>query len=387
MNILIYFSKPLNPRSGGTERVAFILSEYLRDNGHNVTELACIASDFDTSSNHRVFLPDSIEGATKRNIEFVCDFITKEKIDVIINESANSDAIFLFSHQHIPNHVKIISHLHFDISGDLSSFYRNLDLPLKGVEVTTFFRNVLKWCKSPYNKWHAKRWKKTRYQYMWSQSDTIVVLTPRHVHDFNNLIGSEGSEKVISVTNPLSFSTDDMKETAKENILLYVGRLDYLKRIDRILKVWKNVSKTHPFWSLVIVGGGPDEKRLKALSLRMNLQRVSFVGQTNPQPYYSRAKMLLLTSNHEGTPMVVSEAMAYGVVPVVMNTFPGAESMISNGVDGILTAPFNIKMMNDAVSGLMNDNNRWHEMSRAGKQRIKSLRNSDLLSKWTSIIQ
>lgn len=70
---------------------------------------------------------------------------------------------------------------------------------------------------------------------------------------------------------------------------------------------------------------------MKKKSQDWALQRIEFVGQTDSAPYYSSARILLLTSNYEGTPMVITEAMAAGVVPIVMNTFKDADLNIKNG--------------------------------------------------------
>lgn len=67
-------------------------------------------------------------------------------------------------------------------------------------------------------------------------------------------------------------ATDICYDKRKE--FLYVGRLSYPdKRIDRLIDAWRMICDKLPDWSLVIVGDGPDAKRLK--SLAKGLPRVS----------------------------------------------------------------------------------------------------------------
>lgn len=384
MNILIYFSKPLNPYSGGTERVAFIISNYFKSQGHNIFNMACVNSD-ESSCAGIGLLPDGSEEPTRKNISYLNEFISSNNIDVIINESGNSNAIFLFSHEHIDAKVRIITHLHFDIYGDIKHFYNSLNLPLLGVGLKLAVINLMKWIKSPYNKRCALRWKKRRYEYMYRNSDYIVVLTEQHVIDFCNLINAERS-KIMAISNPIEHETRQGLLECKSNYIMFIGRLDYPKRIDRVLKVWKLIQDRHREWTMQILGDGPDMNRLRRLSIKLGLKRINFIGRTNPQEYYSESKILLLTSNYEGTPMVITEAMSYGVVPIVMNSFPSAAGMITNNKDGILIPPFNIEYMGEICDILMNDTETWLKLSRNAVDKISAFSNSAVMFKWNSII-
>ncbi len=383
MNVLIYFSRPLNPYSGGTERVAFTISNYLKAQGHNVLQLACIRHDGEVFE-EGYFLPEEIERASESNIIFVNDFIKHHEIQVVINESANSDAVFLFSHEHISRNVKIITHLHFDIYGDIETFYASHNLPLLNVRLGLAAKNLLKWCKMPYNRYRAIKWKKARFDYMHRNSDYVVLLTEQHVWQYIKLIGcTESKLKVIA--NPICYLANDVV-AVKNNTLLFVGRLDYPKRVDRILYVWSHLQNQYTDWDLCVLGDGPDRDRLERLSILLGLTRIQFVGKTDPMPYYQRAKILLMASNYEGTPMVIYEAMAHGVVPIVMNTFPGVMDMISNNVNGITTKRFDINDMIHCCDRVMGDVAQWQQISRNALDKIRSINNEKLLSPWNDLL-
>ena len=65
-----------------------------------------------------------------------------------------------------------------------------------------------------------------------------------------------------------------------------------------------------PEWNLKIIGDGPDKKKLEYMSRR--LDRISFLGFQNPEPYYREASILCMTSNHEGFGMVLIESRTQG---------------------------------------------------------------------------
>ena len=386
MNILIYFINQLNPKCGGTERVACLVAEYLQKQGHNLFYMACNPTLKDGSINS-VFLPNNSENTTKENIQFINNFINNNNIDVIINEGGNTDSIYLFSHKHINKNVKIITHLHFDVCGDIKAFYKSLYLPIINIPIRYSIINLLKWIKAPYNKYYALKNKRARYRYMLKNSDNVVLLSKYHIEDYKKLVKNGDFSKLTSITNPITFSNIERCNIVKQNEIIFVGRLDYSsKRVDRILKVWEKLQDKNIDWRLTIVGGGQDRERLENLSKQLKLERITFAGHTNPQPFYEKAKILLMTSNYEGTPMVIPEAMAYGTVPIVMNSFAGVNDIIKNGFNGLLTKPFSIKDMTNAVQQLIDNPNKLEKISNNATNTIKNIENDILLSEWNNII-
>ena len=82
--------------------------------------------------------------------------------------------------------------------------------------------------------------------------------------------------------------------------------------------------------------------------------------------------------------MVIPEAMAYGVVPIVMNSFAGVNDIIKNRHNGILTKPFDIKDMANTVLLLINNPNKLELISNNAINTIQ--RNNTSLNKWHNII-
>lgn len=386
MNILIYFGKPLNPRKGGTERVACTIVDYLSEKGHCVLYMAAYKNIGDFFYRRCVFLPDEVENATERNVAFIQEYIIRHKISVIINEGASNDSIYLFSHEHIPKNIRIISHLHFSVLDDINNFYSTLFYPLIRVSLKQCCINLLKWLKAPYNKNIAIRNKFLRYQYMHKNSDYVVVLSPNQKCIMEKFLHISFSEKIVACLNPCDTKTT--LPSQKENTILYVGRLDYSsKRVDRVLKVWKQLQGKLSDWNLVIVGSGRDEKRLKRIAESLKLYHITFAGFTDPIPYYLKAKLLLLTSNYEGTPMVITEAMATGTIPVVMNSFIDANFIIKNNINGIITPAFDIDAMVDAISRLVSDEDKMQCMSLNAIKTVSGIDNDERLSQWLKIIE
>ena len=113
----------------------------------------------------------------------------------------------------------------------------------------------------------------------------------------------------------------------KENSILFVGRLDHQKGLDKLLRIWAKANT--PDWSLNIVGAGPMRQELESLAVRLGISNNTyFWGHRNPTSYYRKAKIFTMTSLYEGFPMVLIESMAYGCVPIAFDSYPAADEII-----------------------------------------------------------
>ena len=91
---------------------------------------------------------------------------------------------------------------------------------------------------------------------------------------------------------------------------------------------------------LMIVGGGPLEADLRRLTGSLGLiDDVIFTGfQADPWPYYASADLFVLSSNYEGYPLVVVEAMRSGLPVVATDCESGPREILDGGRFGRLVA-------------------------------------------------
>src|SRR5439155_1195165 len=102
-------------------------------------------------------------------------------------------------------------------------------------------------------------------------------------------------------------------------VVVTVGTLARVKRLDRFLHVLSLVRARMPHLTGIIIGDGPERSRLETLAADRGLfpDGVQFLGRTQAVPVLSRdTDILLHTSQHEGFPNVILEAMA-ARLPVV----------------------------------------------------------------------
>ncbi|GAA3672373.1 hypothetical protein GCM10023081_08410 [Arthrobacter ginkgonis] len=111
-----------------------------------------------------------------------------------------------------------------------------------------------------------------------------------------------------------------------------VGRLSPEKNQARLLRAFAQVHATRPKTRLLLIGSGPLEKDLRQLASDLRLDRcVSFTGQlANPYLVMEAADCFVLSSDYEGLPMVILEAMVLGL-PLVTTAFGSVDSAVPPG--------------------------------------------------------
>jgi len=136
-------------------------------------------------------------------------------------------------------------------------------------------------------------------------------------------------------------------------IILSVARLTKEKNLTLALEVLKRLKETAPDAGLVIVGAGPEEKKLKSLAKTYNIEtNVAFVGwQENLQPFYATSNLFLQTSFFEGYGLALVEAGLSGL-PVV-STPVGIANELENGKDLYVCPQNDPEYMKDAVFDLI----------------------------------
>lgn len=126
-----------------------------------------------------------------------------------------------------------------------------------------------------------------------------------------------------------------------------VGRLTKLKRQDKIIKIaaiLKEEGYDIDFW---ILGQGELENTLKEMCKKEGVENmVHFLGfKRNPYSYIKFSDVFLLTSDIEGFPLVVSEALCLGK-PIVSTNITGPIEQLDNGKYGIITSRNVIEITN-----------------------------------------
>ncbi|MHC5705924.1 glycosyltransferase family 4 protein [Streptomyces sp. PKU-MA01144] len=159
-------------------------------------------------------------------------------------------------------------------------------------------------------------------------------------------------------------------------VVLCVSRLVARKGQDTLIRALPAIRRAVPDAVLVIVGGGPDEERLRKLARRHAEGHVVFAGgldHTSTVPYYAAADVFAMPCRTrkagleaEGLGIVFLEAAASGL-PVVAGDSGGAPDTVVDRVTGTVVDGTDVRAVADAVAGILRDPERAAAMGEAGR--------------------
>jgi 1,2-diacylglycerol 3-alpha-glucosyltransferase len=127
---------------------------------------------------------------------------------------------------------------------------------------------------------------------------------------------------------------------ADDPLLLYVGRLDREKSVDRVLLAFERIAGTLPAARLWLVGQGKESQALQRRAVASPAgDRIYFAGvreHARLAAWYQAADLFLFASETETQGLVLAEAAACGL-PAVAVLAPGTDEVVRDGESGILT--------------------------------------------------
>jgi glycosyltransferase involved in cell wall biosynthesis len=163
-----------------------------------------------------------------------------------------------------------------------------------------------------------------------------------------------------------------LSEMPKEIDVLCVADFTKVKRIDIFLKVMKRLKKAHQDVKAVMLGANGGRSRYQKMKAKMNLEEnVSFLGRVNNiESYYAKSKVFLLTSEAEGLPMALIEAMSMGL-PCVVPDVGDISEICRDGYNAFLIRPLDEDAFASKIVKLLEDQSLYKSMSRNAWETIE----------------
>ena len=213
----------------------------------------------------------------------------------------------------------------------------------------------------------------------YSSADNVCVVSPSLIKPTSEISGREDNIRVVHNLNDYEsiLKRSDEKPHLDENTVVYnndiesvlsknefkfitVGRFSPEKGHERLIYAFNEFCKEHNGAQLIIIGGYGDEyertcKLLDSIEYGDNVTLINNIS--NPMPIIRECDLFILSSYHEGWPMVLMEADTL-CIPIISTDIPATRAMgdyagciVENSMEGILRG------MHDFVDGKVTCNN------------------------------
>lgn len=162
------------------------------------------------------------------------------------------------------------------------------------------------------------------------------------------------------------------KKLKQESFLAgIIGRVDAGKRIDIALKILQKLKQEKINVYFLFVGDGDLIQEMKKVSEKLNVSdRCSFTGYIeNIKYYFSYFDLILFTSESEGFPLVIWEAM-FNEVPIVSSDVGGIREILEEESCGLVYKFGDILKCVEIIKELYNDEDKRKQLGKNGKKAI-----------------
>lgn len=369
MKILYCLAGTFN--SGGMERIVISKANWLAQHGYEISivtseqngkpdyfavdyrikriDLDICYSDTNGLNPIKKFLVRSKK--LKKHKHKLKDIIHKSNPDIIISTCGNEVGII----PTIKHHSKKIAEIHF------SRWYR-LQLNRTGVwKLIDLFLT-----------WQDKK--------ILSKYDKFITLTEEDKLNWGN------QKNLVVIPNFINICAS--RATTLENkSMIAVGRLSYQKGYDQMIKAWYIVSQKYPDWHLNIYGGGELKNEIISLIKSLKLSsKISIYPPTNHiEEEYRKNSALLLSSRYEGLPMVLLEAMAFGLPPIAFACQCGPKDIIKNNKNGLIIESGNIEAFAAAICKLIEKEAFRKDLGAQAFKDIKNYTEKNIMREWDNL--
>ncbi|EJJ3395991.1 CDP-glycerol glycerophosphotransferase family protein [Campylobacter coli] len=151
-----------------------------------------------------------------------------------------------------------------------------------------------------------------------------------NIIDYKNILFKSGF--VLEYLEDESIFNDGGK------VFINIARLSPEKNQLMLIKAFQKISSEFNNIKLMILGDGPLKEDLKLYILKNNVKNVYLLGnRNNPYPYLRKADCFILSSLHEGQPMVLLESLVLKK-PIIATNITGNRSVL-NSRGGLLVNP------------------------------------------------
>ncbi len=338
---------------GGAERVVCNLANYLCKKGYNINVVSAVGKKGSYALDEKINKTYLMDG-----------FFSKRKIKYL-HEKYKRFKQYIRTHRDVSCYIVMMP---------LNAFMITRIRRLTSASIIISERN------DPSS--HNIR-ERLMMRYATKRCDGLVVQTSTISQWYKNV------KKKIVIPNAIN---NDMVFSSRKKIekkIVTVARLEKQKNYPLLISAFSIFNKKHPEYVLEIYGQGSQEKMIKELIKKHNLvDKVRLMGFVEDvHSHISNAECFVLSSDYEGMPNALIEAMCIGL-PCISTDCDGggAKELIKHRKNGLLVQKGGINEMATAMTEIIENKKLRENLSTEAKKLKHELDREIIYDKWISFI-
>lgn len=200
--------------------------------------------------------------------------------------------------------------------------------------------------------------------------------------------------KIKVIENPLDSEALNAQidiVPTREKRIISIGRLEPQKDFITLINAFSNILHTYPDWNLDIYGVGYMHEIINELINKKNLSQFVHLKGHTTKPFYElkKSSIFVLSSNYEGFPNVLCEAMYAEDICIASDCISGPKELIHHGENGWL---FKIgdeneltKLLEKAI--LLHNSKEGKDLRISAHQTVKRLEINNIFVDWEKAVK
>lgn len=174
-----------------------------------------------------------------------------------------------------------------------------------------------------------------------------------------------------------------------EKTIVSAGRLAPQKNFSLLIRAFARIAPDFPDHRLIIYGEGSQRAELEALAAELGVaDRVDLPGRVEDMPQkFQRAGMYVLSSDYEGMPNVLIEAMSQGLPCVATDCGGGgARFLVQDGENGLLVPIQDVDAMAQAIRRILSDEALAQRLGHNALKVRQTLAPEAIYDRWVDVV-
>jgi N-acetylgalactosamine-N,N'-diacetylbacillosaminyl-diphospho-undecaprenol 4-alpha-N-acetylgalactosaminyltransferase len=233
-------------------------------------------------------------------------------------------------------------------------------------------------------------------KFLYNRADLIVPNSKWTAYELSSLFKVPNNKIKVIYNNVLEV---ECKKNISDNfIFIHIGRFDYQKNHKLLINSFKEANLEAELW---LIGDGPLREELENLVKELKSEeKVRFLGrQKDVFKFLSQADCFVFSSNYEGFPNVLLEALSCELPVISTDCRSGPREILAPDTDiitqtqdieiaeyGILTPVGDEEKLAKAMKLMYEDEKLRYNFKQKAKERIKEFEVSKIIKEWEKII-
>ena len=220
-----------------------------------------------------------------------------------------------------------------------------------------------------------------KYRKLYDQADYVIFQT----EEVRGLFSETTQKHSCILPNPVSVTC--CAAAVRKPRIVNVARLHKNKNQELLLRAFAAFLPDHPRYTLSLYGEGLERESLNRLASELGLDnKVIFHGNVSDiHEQIADAGMFVLSSNTEGMPNALLEAMMMGL-PCISTKCTGAKEIIQDRQNGLLTELGNVDALASAMAYMADHQEEAVQMGKNAMLTAEAFRKETVMEQWKTVI-